>query len=346
MAKRIVEMDIARGLAATAVVVIHVALGAYCHGDSGATCLRLALYVTARFAVPVFVMLSGMGLTLSHGPGNGYFRWLRRRVGKIAFGYLMWTVIYTLFVDKPTGSIVKPHAVALATLAKNVTTGGSCCHLYFIPRIIGLYALYPLIGKWLRAGRGVAATFVLAAALTPLFRCLDSRPDLWILSLLSGPLRWVPYLAVGVWMASWDGLATLKEPRGKRLALGALLLSLGAIIPVAHSALDPKTGMAGAFPVLKILVAPYAIILIAWIWSRDWPSRRVVAPIEFVSKYSYGIYLSHPFVLAAFCQAVAGAQWMRGCPTVLYLTIAFLFAMGGSIAISMSGAYLRSRATA
>jgi probable poly-beta-1,6-N-acetyl-D-glucosamine export protein len=343
MARRIVEMDIARGLAAAAVVVIHVAQGAHGHNNERQMCLRLAVYVTARFAVPVFVMLSGMGLALSHGPNRGYLQWLGGRVGKIAIGYLVWSAAYTLFFDTSTGSIVRPHVASLASFPKNVISGGSCYHLYFIPRLIGLYALYPIVDRWLPTTRGVVAAFVFAAVLAPLFRTLDSRPELWMWSLLSGPIRWIPYLAAGIWVSRYEGIKACKEPRNRRLVLAALLLCIGALILLMKLVATSRAGMDAVTPLVKILAAPYSVVIVAWIWSREWSSHQIAAPIRFVSRYSYGIYLSHPLVLSAFYQAISGAKWTTVCPTAIWLAIAFAVGMAGSIAVSMSGDYLRSR---
>ena len=101
--KRIIEIDIARALAILAVIVIHISATPLIENfgqDRGpVSLLYLVLNVAARFGVPTFVMLSGMGLALSYRPGNGYIGFLKRRLGKIVPAYLAWSLIYSLFYN-------------------------------------------------------------------------------------------------------------------------------------------------------------------------------------------------------------------------------------------------------
>ena len=93
-------MDIVRGLAILAVVAIHFPGGPLTESTmAGLVSLAyMIVNVAARFAVPTFVLLSGLGLSLSDKRDEGYFDFLRRRVGKLLPAYIAWTLIYTLFL--------------------------------------------------------------------------------------------------------------------------------------------------------------------------------------------------------------------------------------------------------
>ena len=113
---RIRQMDGLRAVAALAVVMIHVSAGRM--NPVGVSCNQ-----AARFAVPLFIMLSGYGHMhswLQHS-GQSAVQTAKRRLKRVLPAYLVWSVLY-LAVDAVFG---KPHAHPI----KNILTGGSYVHL-------------------------------------------------------------------------------------------------------------------------------------------------------------------------------------------------------------------------
>ncbi len=171
--KRIIEIDIARALAILAVIVIHISATPLIENfgqDRGpVSLLYLVLNVAARFGVPTFVMLSGMGLALSYRPGGSYVGFLKRRLGKIVPAYLAWSLIYSLFYNGDNGALAMPHGVSVSKIAADMVTGGACYHLYFVPLIVILYLLFPVLWKILRTNAGLAG----ASAVTIVTICIS-----------------------------------------------------------------------------------------------------------------------------------------------------------------------------
>lgn len=148
---RIRQMDGLRAVAALAVVMIHVSAGRM--NPVGVSCNQ-----TARFAVPLFIMLSGYGHMhswLQHS-GQSAVQTAKRRLQRVLPAYLVWSVLY-LAVDAVFG---KPHAHPI----KNILTGGSYVHLYYIFILVQLILLSELFCRAVE--RHPAMTLLLSAGLT------------------------------------------------------------------------------------------------------------------------------------------------------------------------------------
>ena len=148
---RIRQMDGLRAVAALAVVMIHVSAGRM--NSVGVSCNQ-----TARFAVPLFIMLSGYGHMhswLQHS-GQSAVQTAKRRLKRVLPAYLIWSVLY-LAVDAVFG---KPHVHPI----KNILTGGSYVHLYYIFILVQLILLSELFCRAVE--RHPAVTLLLSAGLT------------------------------------------------------------------------------------------------------------------------------------------------------------------------------------
>ena len=90
----------------------------------------------ARFGVPVFFLLSGIGLGLSKRPLKLPGFWLHR-LRKTAIPYVLWSLFYFLVNNRrqlPAMGLLP----ALGTLGKMLLTGGAASHLWFLPVLLQL----------------------------------------------------------------------------------------------------------------------------------------------------------------------------------------------------------------
>ncbi len=99
--KKVEELDAARVWSMLAVIAIHVT-APYIGADSdfllGGMNLAYIINQAARFAVPLFVLLSGASLGLGKAQPAGQF--YRRRVVKLGIPYVCWTMVYTLWAHQ------------------------------------------------------------------------------------------------------------------------------------------------------------------------------------------------------------------------------------------------------
>jgi len=102
----------------------------------------------SRFAVPVFVMLSG-ALLLSKDYKISTF--LKKRLVRLLIPFLFWSLVYiinSLVNDFEAGN--RPGFWEIARDIFVQLRDGSSGHLWYIYMIIGLYLFIPIIGKWVR----------------------------------------------------------------------------------------------------------------------------------------------------------------------------------------------------
>ena len=94
--KRNEQMDFARVVAMLSVVMIHVS-ATYINKDSNylvANCnLAFILNQVTRFAVPLFILISGTSLELSEGCDKIFYFWQKRMI-KIGIPYIAWSTVY------------------------------------------------------------------------------------------------------------------------------------------------------------------------------------------------------------------------------------------------------------
>lgn len=135
-----------RVLATISVVVLHAAAGVDRFGKIPADwwwCNNV-LNAFGRFAVPVFVMISGH-LLLEKYDGD-LFGFLRKRLSKVFIPFLIWTIIYIIYGSYWTNKIPGFKEILVFLLRGG---GGSSSHLWFVYMIIGLYAFTPVLSRWL-----------------------------------------------------------------------------------------------------------------------------------------------------------------------------------------------------
>ena len=122
-----VNSDLLKGLAIIAVVAIH-----SFSKTISSTPVNLFVDQLSRFAVPLFMALSGYGLTLSFSKNNNLIRFYVKRVWKILPWFLAASVlilIYKNYFERGTFDFFNYHTWTM------IMRGGAEYHLYFVPNI-------------------------------------------------------------------------------------------------------------------------------------------------------------------------------------------------------------------
>ncbi len=336
--RRLAGLDGIRGLAAVFVVVNHIFLRAFPGYPVDQAPWWAAWFIYGRFAVVVFIVLSGFSLAVSparHGWRLGELgQYARRRAWRIlppywaalVFSLLMtWLVLAQPGWPEPTGRSV----VVNALLVQDIVGAPSPNRAFWSIAIEAqLYVLFPLLLLMVRRCNALA----MAATVTVLVSAMGvlGQGDEWIGALVTqytpdlAALFAMGVLAAGVvnakqrtrcwpwpWLALGSGLPvfTLVAVRGSVWTIHNLFwvdLALGPVIAcmlVSISLGRPAT-------VVRLLDA---------------------RPLRGLGSISYSLYLTHaPIVIAIYFGLLAG--WLRpGVPTFLVmvgvvLPVAILFA--------------------
>ena len=137
--RHIIEIDVGKALGAVAVVLIHVSAYAMQNIKTFNSTYKVALILNqlSRFSVPIFVLLSGVGLGLSYKKNMGYLKFLKKRLGKLIPAYIFWGLIYLIIVNKNYNYALWPELF--------IKGDKIFYHLYFMPMIIKLYLIFPIL---------------------------------------------------------------------------------------------------------------------------------------------------------------------------------------------------------
>lgn len=340
MRKRLVEVDMARAIATIAVVMIHVTATPLIVNPKGGglSITYLILNITARFAVPIFVVISGLGLTLSDRKSEGYFHFIYRRLMKIIPAYVVWTVIYTLIYDDNTGALAFNHRPALSVYLNNLRTGNACYHLYFIPMIVLLYLVYPLLRDFLQTRTGL----ICAAVITTTSMCISKYMDYpsWAdypLDYIS-PLNWLFFLALGVWFAKPEVREKFKSSSLRWISPTGFVLTAVVMIAIVRHRILMNVDIDTAIESLGPLIIVYTVFFMIWMFRIDWKEGWIVKTLSWISRHSYTIYLSHAIVLAAIfksCYKIDAHSYGAE-----YEVITFILVFSGAALLSLLGSKL------
>ncbi len=139
LSNRVKAIDVLRTISIAAVLLIHTTTKVLevTHYDLNTYSFTLFLNQIARFAVPLFILISGFVLELNYDYHTSYWAYLKKRVGKIFIPYIFWSLIYYYFV------YTRNHDNLFGVLL----TGSASYQLYFIPTLCIFYLLFPILHK-------------------------------------------------------------------------------------------------------------------------------------------------------------------------------------------------------
>jgi peptidoglycan/LPS O-acetylase OafA/YrhL len=330
-ADRIVGLDGIRGLAALFVVLNHVFLRAWPGYPVDHAPFWAAGFIYGRFAVVVFIALSGFSLGLAPARAGWRFdsvvTFARRRAWRIlppywaalGFSLLMtWHVLAQPGWARPDGRSVLVYGL----LAQDAIPAGSPNRAFWSIAIeVQLYVLLPLLLLLVRRTSAsamaavVAGIVVTVGLLGPHATLLNDAltmftPDLAVL------------FAVGVLAA---GIVTASDrARARPWAWYALVASIPVVALIA--AKGTTWSNLNLFWVDLAWAPAIACFLAAVATSRPRPVVRVLdaRPLRSLGSFSYSLYLTHAPIVIAVSYGLVLGRVAPGAPTFLVLTAILL----------------------
>ena len=142
--RRLPQFDLLRIIACYGVVSIHASarLWYYLPMHSADFVITNGINVLSRFCVPMFVMISG-ALFLAPKHEITMKKLWGVHILRLFVIYVLWSCIYGI----RTYQLSAPASFSAKELIKYMISG--YYHLWFLPMMIGLYALLPILRKWL-----------------------------------------------------------------------------------------------------------------------------------------------------------------------------------------------------
>lgn len=272
-----------RVLAASAVIMIHTAAptvtsNLFC----GTWWVGHGLDTLSRFAVPVFLMISGALLLHKDEPINVF---AKKRVWKIALPFLGWSFFYYFLANRFNGS--------LGDFTKDLLGNGNHFHLWYLYLIILLYLLIPILRKVVAH---IPTSYILyyaliAGGLTTVTSFLG-----WVgmpLKIYANPFSTgVAFLLLGYAIAHRE----LKIKHLNWIGWG----SIGFIFVGEYLlALQDQRFNGMLYEALGLFVMAQAVMIFAYVYNNKERFNKVgqFKIVQFISTHSFGVYLIHPFAL-------------------------------------------------
>lgn len=361
--ERIVWLDWMRVLACFMVMVVHSTEPFYLGGDgalitSEANAWWAAFFDSAvRCCVPLFVIASSYLLfPLKQTAGQ----FARRRAARVLVPFILWSVFYACYWGEPASN--------LRDLLFNFNY--SAGHLWFVYMLLGLYLLMPLLSPWAeRVGKKELSAYIaiwLFTTLIPLIRDWLSTAPLAItygptgiprqaLYPLWGEACWnaygtfyyfsgfIGYLLLGLWLRKFGcGISRAKSwlyglpsfLAGFAIVMGGFLrrvfIMADGHFPTGHTVNDSvwwETTWCN--DTLGVALMTIGLVLIMKNITASGPFyRRILLP---VSKASYGMYLVHMVLLAAF--SALYHERLTSTPLIILATALSTFVSAALIAV-------------
>ncbi|MFT9370927.1 acyltransferase [Paenibacillus polymyxa] len=354
--ERISEVALLRGLAFAAVVLQHsvahyaVAPGARIQDGVVMTLLLLC----SKFAVPVFVFITGMVLFYNYDGALKYGTFLRKRFMDIIVPYIIWSLLYELGnLLAQGGGFIHP-----LDFFQKLLNGKSSYHLWYIIMIIQCYVLFPVFRYAVRrlsallpstwrpaalAGFGVLY-ILLMLAVGPVYQAMDQLQlpviSSWFTiyadrNVIYFFFYFILGAAAGVNVKRWNAWVI----KAQLIYWPLFIVITGYLLYEMIGQFQTPRGTILSFNYLSLLrpvMAVYCITSIfvayrvaTWIAHKGGRAARM---LTVMGTLSYGAYLMHAFMLRVtyYFDGTLFTDWSHVLRTLASFVLCIIFSLVGT----------------
>ncbi|MEC0091284.1 acyltransferase [Paenibacillus macquariensis] len=320
--ERITEIESLRGLAFLAVAlqhsIAHYSVVAGIRLEDGV--LMTLLLIAAKFAVPVFIFITGMVLFYNYEGQFNYFSFLRKRLSDIIIPYVLWSLVYFSLNYGWNEGLIQQGWKWLLMLF----TGKTSYHLWYVVMIFQFYLLFPafryviykvrkaipprtyiaciictgLLFVWLTDNIftiGDVITGIHLPVITPMFTKYVDRNFLFFFF----------YFVLGACAGLRPDLWREWICKGKWIYVSCFIVLFGYYTYIVIESFQTPSGIVINFNKVNLLRPLMVFFLVSSIcvfyqlamWLNERGGTRCNKIIVSIGKYSYGAYLAHAFML-------------------------------------------------
>ena len=222
---------------------------------------------------------------------------------KLLVAYQLWVTLYNVIGVIRRGNF---GAEYLKDIVINSIAGEACYHFWYLPVLLGIYLILPMLRAICKAGKGVVVHFVvLFLVIQILFKavlCFEFKYKYLVAFLFNRiPVTLVNHY-VGYFVMGYLLCMLLKEGKIKRPALcGSLTFFSGILVGLlADSYLSLKAGvpLTTFNDIFTISSCMSAVGIFLWlnakavVLEKKWNKR-----VQGVAKLTFGIYMVHPLFM-------------------------------------------------
>ena len=282
-----------------------------------------------RFAVPVFLMLSGATLL---GKEYNLSEFYKRRFSRVLVPFLFWLVVYWIYRWAMLSVKTQPHDFqAILSWGWNLfLKEGVSKHFWYIYMIVFIYLFIPFINKGLKKLNmsAVSNLMLLWVVVTFLLKSVPLNMYSWSGNYGS---KFLGYFLYSGYMVFGFYLYYLPTNPAKIRPLAALIFGISvAISAVSTWFFSTKSHHLdlSMYSYLSVNTMIQSIALFMWIKGSSIKNKTISQINSWISNHSYGIYLVHILVISVLFDN--GIYWKFTHPllslpllTLLVLIISF-----------------------
>jgi len=283
-----------RLIALFAVIVLHVSaipLGQYGHITINAWLAADFYNALVRFAVPVFVMITG-ALTLHREYEFSAF--LKKRLTRVVVPFLFWSLVYVWYAWYNEELVFNGDTWANVKQVLHRLKYGSSYHLWYVYMLIGLYFFIPVISKFVRNATRREVEYFLVMWLVimilsqPVISAINPQVDLHYFAGYAG------YLVLGHYLTFYVNYS-------KRLIvwMRVLFFTMLIIITTGTYLLYKYTRFITLLyePIGPTIVLLSSSVFLLGRFTKVQLPAFLLKAKNFACEYNFGIYLSHALIL-------------------------------------------------
>ena len=298
---RILYVDIMRVFAVFCMVLLHVSAENWLTAPITSTHWQvLNIYDSAvRFCVPLLIMISG-AFFLNPAKNISPKILFKKNILRLVIAYIFWASFYATYTSKIYLGI---NANTVETFFTNVLAGHF--HMWFIPMIIGLYLITPLLRK-ITADKKATEYFLILSSVfvlvIPMLCILLPVAQAETITTLTNSFLIFFVLGYSVYFVGgyYFNTNTLSKITRRIIYALGILSCLFTIVASANT--SAQVGVASGLFYSYSLPTTALTTLSVFIFFKDTVSKinftgRARAMILLLSRCSFGVYLVHAFFL-------------------------------------------------
>lgn len=300
------HLDYLRVFASVAIILLHVTAQNMRYVELAGTEWNIynICNSASRWAVPVFVMMSGALFLPREIPTKTLYK---KYISRMAIAYVVWSAFYA--VADPIGNILFTDGFRISFIDIIGRFISGAVHLWFLPMIIGLYMCIPLI-KQITKNDKLIKYFLLLAFV---FCFVKKQIELSTFTLLSGNAQiisgnvnslledfniylvfgYTAYFILGFYLNKTD---ISKKRRTIIYILGVVGLILTIILNLFASK-NAGISTEAFYNATSLNVLLMSVAVFVWFRYNAKGTEKLNKIIIHLSKYSFGAFLVHIFIL-------------------------------------------------
>ena len=280
-----------------------------------------------RFAVPLFLMLSGATLL---GKDYELSEFYKRRFSRVFIPFVFWIVVYWIYRWETLSTKMQPHDFqTISSWAENLfLKEGVSKHFWYIYMIVFIYLFVPFLGRLIQklSMSGISNIILLWLVLTFVFKSTSLNLYSWsgdYGSKFLGYFLFSGYLVLGYYLYNLATNPVKLRPLAALIFAISIVISAVATFLFSMKAHKLDLTMYGYLSVNTMI---QTIALFLWIKDSTIKNKFISLINSLISNYSYGIYLVHILVISFLFDR--GIYWRFTNPLLSLPLLTIMVAIG------------------